>query len=101
MIPLEYVIALSTALFAIAGYGMLSRKNILVVFMCAEVLMVAASINFVAFSALAVNNAEGQVFVVFGWTLSVADTVIALALFLYMLKEEGDIDLTKLGRLKW
>lgn len=100
-VPLEYFVTLSTGLFALAGYGMLTRKNLLVVFMCAEVMVASASINFVAFSALQTYNAIGQSFVLFGWVLSVSDTIIALALFMYVLKTEKDIDLTKLGRLKW
>jgi len=100
-IPLEYFIVVSTALFVIASYGIITRKNMLVIFMCAEVLVAAAAINFVAFSAFKTGNPIGQSFVVFGWILSVSDTIIALALFMYILKEEGNIDLTKLRKLKW
>ncbi len=100
-VPLEYFIGLATALFIIASYGILTRKNILIIFMCSEILVAAASINFVAFSALVTHNPVGQSFVIFGWILSVADTIIALALFMYVLKEEGHIDLSKLRDLKW
>ena len=100
-VPLEYFIAVSASLFILASYGMLTRKNMLIVFMCAEILIASAVINFVAFSAFSASNAIGQSFVIFSWVLSVSDTMIALALFMYVLKEEGEIDLSKLRRMRW
>ncbi|HKZ23894.1 MAG TPA: NADH-quinone oxidoreductase subunit NuoK, partial [Thermoplasmata archaeon] len=61
MIPVEYDLILSTALFCIGLYGIIVRKNAIIVLMSIEIILNAAILNFVAFSSY-IGDASGQVF---------------------------------------
>ena len=97
MIPLDYFVYFSVAVFCLAAYGALSRKNILLVFFCVEAMVMAASMLFVALA----TTAESQIFVLFAWVISAGDTMVALAIFLYSMKKSGSVELDKMRNLKW
>lgn len=97
MLPASHYLYFSAAAFALAAYGALSRRNILMVFFCVESMVMAASIAFVALA----RGPESQMFVLFAWTISAAETIVALAIFLYTMKRAGAVELDKLRRLRW
>ena len=90
---LEYVLLLSTALFSVGVYGVLSRRNVVGVLLSVELMMNAVNINFVAFSHYHGGHV-GQVFAVFAIALTVAEVVVGLALviLLYRSKKEVAVD---------
>lgn len=97
MIPASWFVIFAMTVFATAAYGALTRKNILLVFFCVESMVMAASLIFIALA----KTAESQIFVLFAWVISAGDTILALAIFLYMMKKAGGVELDKIKNLKW
>ena len=100
MIPLEWELVLSALLFGIGLYGVLARKNAVMVLMSLEIVINAAILNFVAFSSYA-NDASGQVFALLGIAVAAADAAVGLAIFLSIYQTHGTIDLDRLRYLRW
>jgi len=100
VIPLELGLVLSALLFAIGLYGVLARKNAVIVLMSLEVVFNAAILNFVAFSSYN-NDASGQVFALLGIALAAADAAVGLAIFLAIYSTHGTVDLDRLRFLRW
>jgi NADH-quinone oxidoreductase subunit K len=100
MIPLEFELLLSVILFAIGFYGILVRKNAIVVLMCIELVLNAAIMNFVAFSSYA-NNPSGQVFALIAIALAAAEATIGLAIFLVLYRTHKSVELDKIKLLRW
>ncbi|MEM0448818.1 MAG: NADH-quinone oxidoreductase subunit NuoK [Methanomassiliicoccales archaeon] len=100
MIPQEYFMVVAAFLFAIGAFGVLTRKNAIVVLMCIELMLNAANINFVT---LAVYNQDisGQVFALFSIAIAAAEAAIGLAIFLNLQKTHDTIDLTEIRALRW
>ncbi len=106
MIPLEYWLILSSLLFAIGAYGVLSRKNAIVVLMSIEIMLNAANINFVAFSTYhpilhAGKDASGQVFALFSIAIAAAEVAVGLAILLTVYRRYRTIDVDKINILRW
>ena len=100
MIPLSYYLLVAALLFGIGLLGIvLNRKNVLLVLMCIELLLLAVNINFVAFSHFLGNNA-GQVFVFFILTVAAAEAAIGLAILVVLYRKRGTIEVENLDLLK-
>jgi NADH-quinone oxidoreductase subunit K len=100
MITLQHVLALSGLLFAIAVAGIfINRKNLILLLMCVELLLLAANINFVAFSRY-LGNIDGQVFVFFVLTVAAAEAAIGLAILVVLFRKRDSINVTDIGTLK-
>jgi NADH-quinone oxidoreductase subunit K len=100
MIPQEYFLVLGAALFAIGAFGMLTRKNAIVVLMCIELMLNAANINFVTF-AVYHQDVSGQVFALFSIAIAAAEVAVGLAILLNLQKQQDTIELTDLNQLRW
>jgi NADH-quinone oxidoreductase subunit K len=100
MIPLEYELLLSAILLIIGFYGILVRKNAIVVLMCIEIVLNAAIMNFVAFSSYS-NNPTGQMFALIAIAIAAAEAAIGLAIFLVLYRTHGSIELDKIKILRW
>ena len=100
MIPLEWELVVSAVLFGIGLYGVLARKNAVMVLMSLEIVINAAILNFVAFSSYA-NDASGQVFALLGIAVAAADAAVGLEIFLSIYQTHGTIDLDRLRYLRW
>ncbi len=100
MIPLEWELILSALLFSIGLYGVLARKNAIMVLMSLEVVINAALLNFVAFSSYS-NDASGQVFALLGIAVAAADAAVGLAIFLSIYQTHGTVDMDRLRFLRW
>ena len=100
MIPLSYYIVFATVLFCIAITGMfLNRKNVIVLLMCIELMLLAVNTNFVAFSYF-LDDPAGQVFVFFVLTVAAAESAIGLAILVALFRNLKTIDVEDLDSLK-
>lgn len=100
MITLHHVLALSGILFAIAVAGIfLNRKNVILILMCIELLLLAANFNFVAFSRF-LGDIHGQVFVFFILTVAAAESAIGLAILVVLFRKRRSIDVEELNAMK-
>lgn len=96
-ISIEHYLVLSAILFLIGAFGVITRKNILIVLMCLELMLNAANLTFVAF-ARALDDMTGHVFMIMSLTVAAAEVAVGLALVvaIYKYKESLNIDLMKL-----
>jgi len=99
-VPLSHYLALSAILFAIAVAGIfLNRKNVIILLMAIELMLLAVNMNFIAFSHQ-LGDMAGQVFVFFILTVAAAESAIGLAILVLLFRNVGSIDVEDLGRLK-
>jgi NADH-quinone oxidoreductase subunit K len=90
-IGLEHYLALAGLLFTIGVFGIfLNRKNMIVILMSIELMLLAVNINFVAFSAF-MNDLAGQVFTMFILTVAAAEAAIGLAILVTFFRNKGSI----------
>ena len=101
MIPatLNAYILISVALFAIGLLGVLIRRNTLVVFMCLELMLVAATLALVAFSRYN-GTMDGNVFVFFILTVAAAEVAVGLAIIVALFRKRMTIQIDELNTLK-
>jgi NADH-quinone oxidoreductase subunit K len=100
MIPLNWLLILSGVLFAISVAGMfINRKNLILLLMCVELLLLAVNFNFVAFSRY-LNDINGQIFVFFVLTVAAAESAIGLAILVVLVRERRSINVEDLSTLK-
>ncbi len=89
---LQNSLLLGAALFSIGLIGFLSRRNMIVMFLCAEMMLQGVSISLVAWGRWH-NNWDGQVLVIFILTVAACEAAIALALFLMLFQRRGGLDI--------
>lgn len=100
MIPLGHYLVLGAVLFAISVVGIfLNRKNLVVILMSIELLLLAANMNFIAFSRY-LDDAAGQVFVFFILTVAAAEAAIGLAILIVLFRNKMSINVDDLDELK-
>jgi NADH-quinone oxidoreductase subunit K len=100
MITLQHMLVLSGLLFALSVAGIfINRKNVILLLMCIELLLLSANFNFVAFSRY-LGNIEGQVFVFFILTVAAAESAIGLAILVVLFRERRSINIEDLSSLK-
>ena len=96
---LDAYVILSAALFAIGFLGVLVRRNTLVIYMCLELMLVAATLALVAFSRF--NGTEdGDVFVFFILTVAAAEVAVGLAIIVALFKARQTVQVDQLDSLK-
>jgi NADH-quinone oxidoreductase subunit K len=100
VITLAQLLTLSGILFAISVAGIfLNRKNVLLLLMCIELMLLAVNFNFVAFSRF-LNDIDGQIFVFFVLTVAAAESAIGLAILVVLFRERRSINVEDLNTLK-
>ena len=100
MIPLNHYLVLGAVLFAIAVAGIfLNRKNLIVILMAIELMLLAVNMNFVAFSHY-LGDYHGQVFVFFILTVAAAEAAIGLAILVTLFRNLSTINVDELDQLK-
>ena len=100
MITLSSYLTLGAILFSISIAGIfLNRKNVVVLLMCIELMLLSANINFVAFSHF-LNDISGQVFVFFILTVAAAEAAIGLAILVTLFRNRRTIDVEQLDAMK-
>jgi NADH-quinone oxidoreductase subunit K len=81
----DHYIVLAAILFSLGAFGMLFRRNAIVVFMCVELMLNASNLAFVAFSRMH-GNLEGQVFAFFTMVVAAAEVVVGLAIIVMIFR---------------
>ena len=100
MITLPEVLLLATLLFCISVAGIfLNRKNVLILLMCIELMLLSVNINFIAFSHF-LGDIHGQVFVFFILTVAAAESAIGLAILVVMFRNRVTINVGELDSMK-
>lgn len=100
MLTLAHFLTLGGILFCLGVAGIfLNRKNVIILLMCIELMLLAVNMNFVAFSRF-LGNADGQVFVFFILTVAAAEAAIGLAILVVLFRNRGTINVTELDELK-
>jgi NADH-quinone oxidoreductase subunit K len=100
MITLAHMLTLSAVLFSLSVAGIfLNRKNVLLLLMCIELLLLAANFNFVAFSRY-LGQLDGQIFVFFVLTVAAAESAIGLAILVVLFRERRSINVEELNQLQ-
>lgn len=100
MLTLTHYLALGAVLFAISVFGIfMNRKNLIVMLMAIELMLLAVNMNFVAFSQF-LGDLHGQVFVFFILTVAAAESAIGLAILVVLFRNLRSIEVEKLDSLK-
>lgn len=100
MIPLTSYLILAAILFAISMAGIfLNRKNVIILLMSIELMLLAVNINFIAFSHF-LNDLAGQVFVFFILTVAAAEAAIGLAILVLLFRNLRTINVIDLDNMK-
>ncbi len=100
MVGLEHYLSVAAALFVIGIFGLfLNRKNVIILLMSIELMLLAVNINLVAFSAH-LNDLVGQVFTMFILTVAAAEAAIGLAILVCFFRNRGTIDVEDVNVLK-
>lgn len=98
-VGIENYIFLSVVLFCIGVFGVLYRRNAIIVFMSIEIMLNAVNLLLVAFSTYH-QDAEGQVFVFFSMAVAAAEVAVGLAILVAIYRNLGSIDVANLKNLK-
>jgi NADH-quinone oxidoreductase subunit K len=99
-LSLSHYLVLGAILFAISVAGIfLNRRNVIMMLMAIELMLLAVNLNFVAFSHY-LDDTSGQIFVFFILTVAAAESAIGLAILVLLFRNVGTIDVEELGRLK-
>jgi NADH-quinone oxidoreductase subunit K len=100
MIPLDHFLILAALLFSIGVVGIfLNRKNLIILLMAIELMLLAVNMNFIAF-ANHLGDISGQVFVFFILTVAAAESAIGLAILVALFRNLRSINVDDLGSLK-
>ena len=99
-VGIGHYLTLSAILFTIGVFGIfLNRKNVIVILMSIELLLLAANINMVAFSSV-LNDLVGQVFVLFVLTVAAAEAAIGLSILVVFFRNRGSIAVEDVNMMK-
>ena len=97
---LDSYLVVAAALFTISIIGIfLNRRNVIILLMAIELMLLAVNLNFIAFSSY-LGDLSGQVFVFFILTVAAAESAIGLAILVVLFRNVGSIDVNRIGKLK-
>lgn len=100
MVPLSHFLFLGAVLFSLSVAGIfLNRKNVIILLMSIELMLLAVNMNFVAFSHY-LNDISGQVFVFFILTVAAAEAAIGLAILVVLFRNRSTINVQDLDTMK-
>jgi len=100
MIGLQHYLTISAILFALAIAGIfINRRNLILLLMCIELMLLAVNFNFIAFSRY-LGDETGQVFVFFILTVAAAEAAIGLAILVVLFRNRRSINVQELDRMK-
>tara|TARA_B110000438_G_scaffold248984_1_gene252008 strand:+ start:42 stop:353 length:312 start_codon:yes stop_codon:yes gene_type:complete len=99
-ITLGHYLTLGAIFFSIGIVGIfLNRKNVIIILMCIELILLAVNINLVSFS-IYLQNLTGQIFTMFILTVAAAEAAVGLAIIIMYYKNKGSIDVDQISSLK-
>ena len=100
MIRLPLILVFSALLFSAGVYGVLARRNAVMVLMAIELMLNAVNLNLVGFSA-ALHDASGQIFALFVIAVAAAEVGIGLAIVILLFRNRASINVDEVDLLKW
>jgi NADH-quinone oxidoreductase subunit K len=100
MIPTSHVLLFSLGLMSIGVLGVLTRRNVIVIFMSIEMILNAANINLIAFSQ-SLHSLLGQVFAVFVIVVTAGEVAVGLAIVIALYRNRGSIQVDEINLMKW
>lgn len=99
-VPLEHYLTVAAILFTLGVFGIfLNRKNIIIILMSIELMLLAINLNLVAFSAY-LGDLAGQVFAMFVLTVAAAETAIGLAILVVYFRNRGSIEVDDINLMR-
>ena len=98
-IPLHHYLVVGAILYALGMIGFLARRNLIVMFLSAEMMLQAVGLNLVAFARYR-GNLQGQAFTLFVITVAACEAGIALALILMLYRRKGSLDVSAWQELR-
>lgn len=102
MIPMEHVLVLGAILFALGIYGVLARRNAILILLSVELMLNAVNINLIAFNAYRwPSAATGNVFSVFVIVVAAAEAGLALAIILRLFRNRRTANVDEADLMKW
>ena len=99
-VPLDYYLYFSATLFAIGVLGVLIRRNVIVVFMCVELMLNAVNLMFIAFASY-FSDPNAQVFVFFIMAVAAAEVCVGLSIIVMIYRNTRSTDVSLLNNLRW
>jgi NADH:ubiquinone oxidoreductase subunit K len=101
-VPLTHILILSTALFFIGMYGLLTRRNMITMLMSVELILNSANINFIAFNRyLYPEKLEGIFFTLFIIAIAAAEAAVAIAIIINLYRNFNSIDVEAADEMKF
>lgn len=100
MVPLSWYIALSAAIFCIGLVGVLSRRNIIIIFLSVELILNSVNVLLVAYSHF-LSSMRGQVFVFFIMAVAAAEAAIGLAIIIALYRNKETVLTDEINLMKW
>lgn len=102
MIPLVYYLIFSTTLFCIGVYGVLARRNSILILVSIELMLNSVNINLIAFSAyIGSSQIMGQIFAIFAVAIGAGEIGVALGIILNLYRLRNTINIDQIDFLKW
>lgn len=98
-IGLYHYLILSAALFCIGVFGVILRRNAIVIFMSVELMLNAVNLTFVAFARY-LHSVEGQIFVFFVMAVAAAEVAVGLAIIIALYRNKGTINIDEANTMR-
>lgn len=99
-VPVDHYLVLAAVLFAIGAFGVLLRRNVIVILMSVELMLNAVNVTFVALAHKA-GTVDGQVIVFFVMTVAAAEVAVGLAIILANFAQRRTVHVDEIGLLRW
>jgi NADH-quinone oxidoreductase subunit K len=99
MVPTEYYLVLSAVLFSIGALGVVFRRNVLIIFMCVEMMLNAVNLTFVAL-ARHFLDLNGQIFVIVAIAVAAAEVAVGLAILMKVIRNKDTTNVQDFNLLK-
>ncbi len=101
-VGLTHYLVLSAILFSIGIYGVLARRNAVVILMCVEIMLNAVNIALIAFSRYVVPVLlTGQIFAIFVMVVAAAEAAVGIAIIMAIYRSRESVDVDKFNLMKW
>ncbi len=100
MVGIDWFLGLSAVMFTIGVVGVLIRRNAIVIFMCAELMLNAVNLSLVSFASY-YGNISGQILVFFALAVAAAEAVVGLAIIIAIFRNNLTVDVSKINLLRW
>ncbi len=99
-VPLEYYLGLSAILFTIGVFGVIARRNAIIIFMSIELMLNSVNLTLVAFSSF-LGDKAGQIFVFFVMSVAAAEAAVGLAIVLALFRGKKTVYVDEANVMKW